>query len=600
MRMLKNIIISVVALVATCQIGSAQYQNDGKGISYNQLYGCCDTAGVKLDSMFRMTDTLGKLSICLSIQNLIDIINEYDTTGGGGGGSSSFGCDSVLFCLTEEGLLCEALGDFGTATYVSGDKVIGVTAGGECRQFDLFAINGFGDTVRLVNNADGSYTLRNENNTGFTFGYMLNCINDSTFALTDWDGTPVDTCVIKGGLSTGGGGGSVDCDSVKACVSTFLCDSVQACLEEGLLCELLGALPEVGTDAGQKYVVIDELGNCELVDSVYIDVCGVLTEIQDESQLMESDYLFIQRNNDCYRVPWYVEGTDCVELDMQGGILTSTIIVDPAPGANFAKVFCGANGLYAEKTNDTLDCETLSALFVPGILGNTDSLLASNGVTCEKIAYAELFGCEAISEAFAPGEAAGGDSVLVNSSSGECKKVALSDALGEIDCETISSLFIGGSQISTDSILVSDGANCKKVAASNFTASGCPDYPEVDEDAAPFYVMVQYGVDTANLSCGIIPWALLQTLPAATAPFAPTELKKQVNEAVEEKLNNMFSYNPSALTNKASEVDYPTVNNMGIRTFKTKIEAEKDSTIPLGGIYYIEGKETISVKTKQR
>lgn len=553
MRMLRNIIISVVALFATCQIGNAQYQNDGKGISYNQLYGCCDTAGVKLDSMFRMTDTLGKLSICISIQNLIDIINEYDTTGGGGG-SSSFGCDSVQFCLTEEGLLCDALGDFGTATYVAGDKVIGVTAGGECRQFDLFAINGFGDTVRLVNNADGSYTLRNENNTGFTFGYMLNCINDSTFALTDWDGTPVDTCVIKGGAGGGGGSGSVDCDSLLTCLQ-----------DSGLICQILGELPEVGTDAGQRYVVIDEFGNCELVDSVYIDVCGVLTEIQDESQLMESDYLFIQRNNDCYRVPWYVEGTDCVELDMQGGILTSTIIVDPAPGGNFARVYCGANGLYAENTGDSLTCEDISEIFTPA---------GGNGAL---------------------------DSVLV-SSAGICNRVASSTFVqAALNCEVISANFTPAAYNPGDSILVSNNGTCKRVPGNTFFTCGTG-LPDWDEDCQPAYFMVLCGSDVAGWECRKMTCAQLDSLcpPLQQAPFSPTELQGMVDKAVDASLTNKFAYSPSALTNKASEVDYPTVNNMGIRTFKSKLEAEKDKSIPLGGIYYIEGKESMSVKTKQR
>lgn len=536
MRMLRKLIISVVALVATYQIGNAQYQNDGKGISYNQLYGCCDTAGVKLDSMFRMTDSLGKLSICISIQNLIDIINEYDTTGGGGG-SSSFGCDSVQFCLTEEGLLCEALGDFGTATYVAGDKVIGVTAGGECRQFDLFAINGFGDTVRLVNNADGSYTLRNENNTGFTFGYMLNCINDSTFALTDWDGTAVDTCVIRGGAGGGGGSGSVDCDSLLTCLQ-----------DSGLICQILGALPEVGTDAGQKYVVIDELGNCELVDSVYIDVCGVLTEIQDESQLMESDYLFIQRNQDCYRVPWYVEGTDCVELDMQGGVLTSTILVSPDAGNG---VECRANGLYAS-SEASISCDSLKAAF--GASNATDIAMFYGGLCVATDP------CQMISDAFPAAAYAPGDSLLVQS-----------------------------------------GVTCKKVPANTFFTCGTG-LPDWDEDCQPAYFMVLCGNDVTGWECRKMTCAQLDSLcpPLQQAPFSPTELQGMVDKAVDATLTNKFAYSPSALTNKASEVDYPTVNNMGIRTFKTKLEAEKDKSIPLGGIYYIEGKETMSVKTKQR
>ena len=49
------------------------------------------------------------------------------------------------------------------------------------------------------NNSNGSYTLTNEKGTATILGYRLTCVNDSTLSIADWDGTVVNTCVIKGG-----------------------------------------------------------------------------------------------------------------------------------------------------------------------------------------------------------------------------------------------------------------------------------------------------------------------------------------------------------------------------------------------------------------
>lgn len=54
----------------------------------------------------------------------------------------------------------------------------------------------------LVNNVNGSYTHTNEIGTVAILGYKLVCVNDSTIQLTDNDGTVVSTCSVQGGTGT--------------------------------------------------------------------------------------------------------------------------------------------------------------------------------------------------------------------------------------------------------------------------------------------------------------------------------------------------------------------------------------------------------------
>lgn len=55
--------------------------------------------------------------------------------------------------------------------------------------------------IIVLNNADGSYSIRNEDNVITILGFKLNCSNDSTIAITDYDGTIINQCVLKGGAN---------------------------------------------------------------------------------------------------------------------------------------------------------------------------------------------------------------------------------------------------------------------------------------------------------------------------------------------------------------------------------------------------------------
>jgi len=55
--------------------------------------------------------------------------------------------------------------------------------------------------IIVLNNADGSYSIRNEDNVISILGFKLNCLNDSTIAITDYDGTIINQCMLKGGAN---------------------------------------------------------------------------------------------------------------------------------------------------------------------------------------------------------------------------------------------------------------------------------------------------------------------------------------------------------------------------------------------------------------
>jgi len=114
---------------------SQTYTRDGKGIKFIQLEGCQKTSnGTPCDSCFVITSGLnGKLKHCLHISQLRDLIL-------GGNGSI--------------------------------------------------------DSVYLVNNSDGSYTLINENDTNYDFGYDFLESGDTLF-LTDLAGHKVDYVILK-------------------------------------------------------------------------------------------------------------------------------------------------------------------------------------------------------------------------------------------------------------------------------------------------------------------------------------------------------------------------------------------------------------------
>lgn len=122
-----------------------QYGLDALGTKFYQLEGCKKLSdGTKCDSCFIMTRGLnGKFARCLHISELRTLLS--------GSGAGLYG----------------------------------------------------NDTVYLVNNSNGSYTLVNEAGTNYLFGYKFVQSGDTLF-LTDQDGTKADTAILTG---IGGGNG---------------------------------------------------------------------------------------------------------------------------------------------------------------------------------------------------------------------------------------------------------------------------------------------------------------------------------------------------------------------------------------------------------
>lgn len=581
MLKIKDIIIGCIIFIAAIQTGFSQWENDGKGIGYQQLYGCRDTTGVKLDSMFRMTDTTGKLNICLSIGDLIDIINNYGGDGGGGGDGSNFGCDSVEICL-EDGLLCDILKGFPTGNFTTGNRLFGVDNGGMCKRLDIMSIPGVGDTCRVVNNASGSYTHFNENNTQKEFGYHLVCKNDSTLVLTDWDGTRIDSCTLS--FSGGGGGGE----------GGFDCDSVKACLESGTLCETLSGLDMADPQEGQKYVTIQD-GECVLTDSLIIDICGILDQIQEESELAEDDIAFILRGENCFKVPISTRSTDCINVQIDAGDIIATPNISADAGNT---IECRADGFYSNGMLD-FNCDTLNNIFTPG--ATADSVYASNGGECVKVPMPSggRITCDTLRNHFGSGTFNENDHILAfDGTTDTCEWVSLENVI--VSCDNIKKVFNQvGSEIDT-LFGINDGV-CTRVALNQVLCD--QSLPTWSPDCGFPYFQVQCDDGAGNFTCmRAVACDLTDYLDSLCAlplraPFSPTELRNLKSEIIEEiKSENI---QPSSMSNVFSNGDYPTVDNIGIRTFKSKRQAEI-SEIPIGGIYYIQGKGNMYVKTRQR
>lgn len=593
MRMLKFILPFL--LITSINFAQSPWENDGKGLGYHQFYGCQDTTGVKLDSMFRMTDTTGKLTICISIEELIDIINNYD---GDDGGQGFFGCDSVQYCL-ESGTLCDVLSDFPTGNYTTGNYLFGIDNGGMCKRLNILNVPGVGDTCRIANNSDCSYSLINENGTNFKFGYKLLCINDSTLTLTDWDGTACgDTCTIS--LSGGGGGGSgFNCDSVKECVSEFLCDSVleclnqflcdsvKACLEQGVLCEVMSGFEMADSEVGDKYVTIKD-GECVLTDSIKIDLCGIIQEIQEESQLAEDDIAFILRGGNCFKVPISTRATDCITVQIDAGDIIATPNISGDAGNT---IECRDDGFYASGMLD-FNCDSLNALFTPA--AGADSIYASDGGNCVKIPFPGLatVNCDTMGSIFSSsGTLQSGDRILAFNATGGCETIVASSF--DPDCEDIRKIFNSGTS-DPDSLLAFKSGSCVRISTAEVNVCEMTlSHWDIGSCEEPKIVVQCPGGCKYMTPCDIKDYVCA----GLTAPFSPFMLG--IDKKIEREVNRQLSVQPSEITNRASLTDYPTVNNMGLRTFKSKRQAEL-SEIPIGGMYYIEGDDKISVKTRNR
>lgn len=590
------VILFLVTLTVSINAQSA-WENDPKGLGYHQFYGCQDTTGVKLDSMFRMTDSTGKLSICLSIGDLLDIINNYD---GDDGGQGFFGCDSVQYCL-ENGTLCDVLSDFPTGNYTNGNYLFGIDNGGMCKRLNILNVPGVGDTCRIANNADCSYTFYNENNTAFKFGYQLVCINDSMITLTDWDGTSCgDTCTLPG--SGGGGGGGNDfncdsvkncisdflCDSVKACIDDFLCDSVKACLEQGALCEVLSGLEMANTELGDKYVTIKD-GECVLTDSIAIDICGIIQEIQEESVLNEDDVAFIIRDNaNCFKVPISTRATECITVQIDAGDIIATPIISGNAG-NIIQ--CLPSGFYAAATL-AFNCDSLNNLFTPA--ATADSIFADQGGQCVKIPLpgAALVNCDTIASIFGTaGTLNNNDWILTTTSTGDCERVQASEF--NVTCEDLRGIFNSGTS-DPDSLLAFKDGSCVRIPTSDINVCEMTLQQWVIGECEEPKIIVQCPTGCRYMTpCDIQDYVC----SGLTAPFSP--MMVSIDNKIQKEVTRQLSIQPVELVNRASQYDYPTVNNMGLRTFKSKRQAEL-SDIPIGGMYYIEGGDNIMVKTRQR
>ena len=334
--------------------------------------------------------------------------------------------------------------------------------------------------------------------------------------ITDWDGTPVgDTCTILGGGMT-----------------------------ETDICETINGLPSADSQLGDKYVTINSEGECVLTDSIKIDICGIIQEIQEESDLAEGDVFFIQRGINCFKVPWGLLSTDCIALTMEAGDLRADIITDPSPPSPYKKVYCGENGLYADST--TVDCEQLRNLFPSGSFESNDHILSFDGNT------------------------------------DNCEWVSLS-TLG-VNCANVSALFVPATPTTNDSILVSAGGNCRKVRAESYSiCSQTLTHWELGSCEQP-QIVVKCGSECRYMT------------PCDIQTYVCAMMAPDIEKMIDDKFKDYPKFNPFKLGNSEANLPYPTVTNSGIKTVKNKIEALKDKNIPIGGLYYIAGGEEIKVK----
>ncbi len=308
----------------------------------------------------------------------------------------------------------------------------------------------------------------------------------------------------------------------------FNCDSVKQCLLDGLLCEILDSLPDGTPVEGDKYVMVGQDGNCFTTDTLIIDICGVLDQIQLTDMLEENDIFFIQRPSDgnlCYKVPWMLLSTDCIALTMESGNLRADIITDPSPPSGKVLVTCGPNGLYADGSSVTVNCDTIKKIFESG--SDLDSIYGVSGGSCTKVS-ADLY---------------------------------------ELTCANLAKLFTPGSSSPTDSFLIASGNVCRKVKADDYFCGKTLDHWEFGTCEEP-KIVIQCGNTCKYMTpCDIQDYVCLGLSPGS----------KRI----------------SPLRN-----GYPTLQTQGIWTFRTKREAQK-SSIPIGGLYYLEDKDQIFVKTKQ-
>lgn len=300
-------------------------------------------------------------------------INLQDIVGQGG----TFNCDSVAYCLLQEGVLCDALNAYGTTNGIP-DYIIGVE-NGNCFRVDGSLFGGGG----------------------------VNCGQiDSCLANSDTLCDLIKDCLI---------GDDFFCQMVDSCLqnSDSLCAYVEDCLEtfnwDSIVCVGLNGIPESTYEDGDSAIIVRD-GSCykiawhccdssngqNLIAGDCIDITGDTISVKvdpsndnllectsnglfvdknlcgtyDVNDLTNGDYWIINRVNECFRVPVRLIGDNCVSMQLDAGAIRTGIIIS---NDNGNIVECRANGLYAKAKCDYSD---------GGILAHNDKIVVQSGTDC--------------------------------------------------------------------------------------------------------------------------------------------------------------------------------------------------------------------------
>ena len=276
------------------------------------------------------------------------------------GQSSNFNCDSVAYCLLNDGRLCDALNAYGTTNYIP-QYIIGVD-NGNCFRVD-------GNLFGGGNN--------------FNCDSVEQCLSGNPFFCN-----LVDSCLMNS---------SNLCNLIDSCLSNSdtLCDLVQACLDsiawDSLVCVGLEGITgsnyvdgdsAIITRGGQCFKIpwyccdttggqALQAGDCiEIVgdtvinvkvdpmsdnllqctaNGLYVDPNTTCSNYQVQD--IDANYQWVVYNpsgNDCYRAPINLNGDNCIGLNITTGALNAFMKISSDAGNT---VECRANGLYAGGCN---------------------------------------------------------------------------------------------------------------------------------------------------------------------------------------------------------------------------------------------------------
>lgn len=274
--------------------------------------------------------------------------------------NNKFNCDSVAYCLLNDGRLCDALNAYGTTNYIP-QYIIGVDNG------NCFRVDG---------NLFGG-------GTNFNCDSVEQCLSGNPFFCD-----LVDSCLMNS---------SNLCNLIDSCLSNSdtLCDLVQSCFDsisfDSLVCVGLEGI------AGSNYVdgdsaIITRGGQCfkipwyccdttggqalqagDCIDIVGDTVINVKVDPMSDNLLqctanglyvdpnttcsnyqvqdIDANYQWVVYNpagNDCYRAPINLNGDNCIGLNITTGALNAFMKISSDAGNT---VECRANGIYAGGCN---------------------------------------------------------------------------------------------------------------------------------------------------------------------------------------------------------------------------------------------------------